>query len=63
MKKYSVKAAKFCHVFRFIQYLYAVNDNSEFEKNFKDIYSEELELKKGIESPIWASFLVLSVHI
>ena len=37
---------KFGNIFRFIDDLNAINDNGEFEKNIKNIYPEELELKK-----------------
>ena len=50
-KNYLVKGRKCCHVFRFVDDLCAINDNSEFEKNFKDTYPEELELKKESAYP------------
>ena len=34
---------KFCHTFRFIDDLLAVNDEGEFERCFKNIYPPELE--------------------
>lgn len=37
---------KFGNIFRFIDDFNAINDNGEFEKNFKNIYPEEMELKK-----------------
>ena len=50
-KNYLVKGRKCCHVFRFVDDLCAINGNSEFEKNFKDTYPEELELKKESAYP------------
>ena len=55
-------ARKFRHTYRFIDDLLAVNDDGEFEKCFKDIYPEELELKKehGGEN---VAFLDLSISM
>ena len=40
------KRRQFANTFCFIHKLCALNDNSELEKNFKEVYSPELELKK-----------------
>ena len=55
-------ARKFSNTFRFIDDLNTMNDNGEFENHLKDIYPEELELKKehGNNS---ASFLDLDIEI
>ena len=55
-------ARKFRHTFRFIDDLLAINDDGEFENCFRDIYPEELELKKehGGNS---VAFLDLSISI
>ena len=57
-----LRARKFCNTFRFIDDLLAVNDDGEFERCFKEIYPEELELKKehGGES---VSFLDLNISL
>ena len=57
------KARKFNNVFRFIDDLCAVNDDGEFEKNIKNIYPEELELKKENAGLDHASFLDLNINI
>jgi len=57
------KARRFGSTFRFIDDLCAINDNSEFEKNFKDIYPEELDLKKENANNTEASFLDISITI
>ena len=49
--------------FHYIDDLCAINGNAEFEKNFKSIYPEELELKKENKSPLHASFTDLPIHI
>lgn len=53
-----IQERKFCHVFCFLDDLCAINDDSELEKNFKDIYPEKLEFKNGK-----ASFLNLLINI
>ena len=40
------KARKLCDVFRFIDGLNAINDAGIFESNFRDVYPEELELRR-----------------
>ena len=39
-----VLARKFRHVFRFLNDLCVIIENSERKKNFKNIYPEEIEL-------------------
>ena len=41
-------ARRFANVFHFIYYLAALNDGGEFEKSYKNIYPEEVELKRKI---------------
>ena len=55
-------ARKFRHTVRFIDDLLAINDDGEFEKCFRDIYPEELELKKEHGGNSLA-FLELSISI
>ena len=38
-------------------------NNNEFENNYKDIYPDELELKKENEDPCKASFFDLSIEV
>ena len=45
-KRDLLRARKLGNIFRFIDDLSAINDNGEFEKNFREIYPEELELGK-----------------
>ena len=54
---------KFGNIFRFIDDLNAINDNGEFEKNIKNIYPEELELKKENVGINDATFLDLGIDI
>ena len=54
---------KFGNIFRFIDDLNAINDNGEFEKNIKNIYPEELELKKENVGINDATFLDLGIEI
>ena len=64
LKKISLgRARKFGNVFRFIDDLSAINDGGEFEKGFKDIYPEELELKRENIGILEASFLDLEITI
>ena len=43
-KKDLMKARKLYNVFRFLDDLNAINDVGIFENNFRDIYSQKLEL-------------------
>ena len=43
----TINVRKINHSFRFIGNLLSLNDDSIFEKHYKDIYPTELELKKG----------------
>ena len=51
-KKDLVKARKLCNVFRFIDDLNAINDAEILENNFREMYPEELELRR--ENGIYA---------
>ena len=55
-------ARKFGNVFRFIEDLIVRNDSKEFENSSKEIYPEELELKKENVSGNVATFLGLNKH-
>lgn len=50
-------------LFRFMEDLYAISDHLAFDKNYKDIYPSEPELKKESISTSEESFLVLSIII
>ena len=64
LKKHNlITARKFGNVFRFIDDLKAINDGGEFEKCFKDIYPEEVELKRENTGSQKASFLDLEISI
>ena len=39
-----IKARKLCNIFRFIGDLNIINDGGEFESNYSNNYSEELQL-------------------
>ena len=41
-----IEARKLCNIFRFIDDLNSMNDGGEFERNYSNIYPEELELGK-----------------
>ena len=43
----TINVQKINNSFRFINDLLSLDDDNTFEKHFKDIYSTELELKKG----------------
>ena len=62
-KKELLKARLFSNTFRFIDGLYAINDNLEFDRNSENIYSSELQLKKENNSTSEISFLDLYVII
>ena len=57
------KARKFANTFRFIDDLVAINDGSEFEKSFRDIYPVEMELGKENDGTNSATFLDLKISI
>ena len=56
------RARRFCNTFRFIDDLLAVNDDGEFERCFKEIYPNELELKKEHDGDS-VSFLDLQIDL
>ena len=63
IKKESLyRARRFTNTFRFIDDLDAMNDCGEFEKCFKDIYPQKLELKKENNGNKQATFLDISVN-
>ena len=63
-KKCHLKEARmFGNTFRFIDDLIAINDGGLFEKNYNNIYPEELKLKKENNHNTEATFLDLSIHI
>ena len=55
------KAHRFTNTFYFIDDLCAINDNDLFEKYFKEIYPEELKLKKENISKSKASFFTIDL--
>ena len=64
IKKQSLyRARRFTNTFRFIDDLDAMNDCGEFEKCFKDIYPQELELKKENNGNKQATFLDLDISV
>ena len=56
-------AYKFGHVWRYIDDLNAVNNDSIFESNIPNIYPSELELKKENDGYLNATFLDLDIKI
>ena len=56
-------ARRFGNVFRYIDDLLAINDNGEFERNYKNIYPPELALKKENVNNDSASFLDFQLSI
>ena len=52
----TINVRKINNSFQFIDDLLSVNDGSTFEKNYKDIYPTELELKKKNNTNSCASF-------
>lgn len=56
-------ARKFAYVWRFIDDLFAVNDENKFEENICNIYPVELELKKENNGYHSASHLDLNITI
>ena len=67
LKQYKLKNMKnariFNFIFRFIDDLLAINDEGLFEKNIKNIYPKELELKKGNVGHDQASYLDIESKI
>ena len=58
-----IKARKLCNIFRFIGDLNPINDDGEFESNYSNIYSEELQLGKVNTDKHETSFLDLNIKI
>ena len=57
-----INVRKVNNSFRFIDDLLSLNDDSTFEKHYKDIYPTELELKKDSNSNFCASFLDIYIY-
>ena len=62
-KAKNVVTRKFGNTFRFIDDLLAINDGGAFEQYFRDIYPEELELKKENSTNDIATFLDMDIRI
>mgnify|MGYP001792462320 CR=1 FL=1 len=62
-KTNNLLARRFTHTFRFIDDLLAINDGGMFENYYKEIYPQELELKKENLSLISCTFLDLKIDI
>ena len=63
MKRDLSRARRFGNTFRFIDDLNAINDGGEFERCYRDIYPEEMELGKENNSNQEATFLDLNISI
>ena len=59
----TVNVQKINNSFRFIDDLLSLNEDSTFEKHYKDIYPTELELKKENNRNSRASFLDICIYI
>jgi hypothetical protein len=59
----NILARKFGQVYRYIDDLLALNDGKSFEKYFKTIYPEELQLNKENEGYTSSTFLDLNIKI
>ena len=59
----TINVQKIHNSFRFIDDLPSLNDDSTFEKHYKDIYPTELELRKEYNNNSCASFLDLHIYI
>ena len=57
------RARKFSNAFRFIDDLIIINDSNEFLNSYKEIYPEELQLKKENNHEKEATFLDLHINI
>ena len=62
-KTNNLLAIKLTHTFRFIDDLLAINDGGMFENHYKEIYPQELELKKENLSLMSCTFLDLKIDI
>ena len=58
-----VLARKFGQVFRYIDDLLALNDGQSFDRYYRDIYPEELQLNKENEEDDNTNFLDLHIRI
>ena len=59
----TINVRKINNSFRFIDDLLSLNDDSTFEKHYKDIYSTELELNRENNSSSCASYLEICICI
>ena len=59
----TINVRKINNSFRFIDDLLSLNDDSTFEKHYKDIYPTELELKKENNHNSCVSFLDIYIYI
>ena len=57
-----INVRKVNNSFRFIDHLLSLNDDSTFEKQYKDIYPTELGLKKDSNSNFYVSFLDIYIY-
>ena len=57
------KARTLTDAFCFADNLYTINENSLFEKHFKKLWPEKLDLKNENVSSTKASFLVIDLEI
>jgi len=62
-KKDLLLARQLSNIFRFIDDLNAINDMMTFERFYKDIYPEELQLARENKDSLSASFLDLDIKI
>ena len=58
-----IKARKLCNIFRYVGDLNPINDGGEFESNYSNIYSEELQLDEENTDKLETSFLDLNIKI
>ena len=59
----TINVRKINNLFRFINDLLSLNDDSTFEKHYKAIYPTELKLKKENNSNSFASFLNIYIYV
>ena len=59
----TISVRKINSSFRFIDDLLSLNDDSTFEKHYKNIYPTDIELKKENNSNSCASFLDIYIYI
>ena len=59
----TINVQKINNFFQLIDHLLSLNDDSIFEKHYKDIYPQEVELKKENDNNSFASFLDIYSYI